>query len=91
MTDLPVDVWDRVMSVNARGVLRECRIARFSKSNFAASGKCAASLNCGIRAVRESVAIGCLWRSRFWPLIEGPTDQGCFIKITRKIRSSEVF
>jgi hypothetical protein len=27
------------MSVNARGVLRECRIARFSKSNFAASGQ----------------------------------------------------
>jgi hypothetical protein len=25
------------MSVKARGVLRECRIARFSKSNFAAS------------------------------------------------------
>jgi hypothetical protein len=50
------------MSVNAHGVLRECRIARFSKSNFAASGRRAASLNCGIWAVRmrcESVvAIG---------------------------------
>jgi hypothetical protein len=43
--------------------LRECRIARFSKSNFAASGKCAASLNCGIRAVRTALRVRRDWLS----------------------------
>jgi hypothetical protein len=83
------------MSVKERGVLRECRIARFSKSNFAASGQARrldelrypGGSNCAASPSR----LGCLWRSRFWPLIEGPTDQGCLIKITRKIRRSEVF
>jgi hypothetical protein len=51
------------MSVNARGVLRERRIARFSKSNFAASGKRAASLNCGIRAVRTALRVRRDWLS----------------------------
>jgi hypothetical protein len=35
--------------------------------------------------------LDCLWRSRFWPLITGPTDQGLSYKDPLKIRSSEVF
>jgi hypothetical protein len=59
------------MSVNAHGVLRECRIARFSKSNFAASGRRAASLNCGIWAVRTALRV----RRRDWAVF-GDRDFG---------------
>jgi hypothetical protein len=83
------------MPVNAHGVLRECRIARFSKSNFAASGQARrlAELRYlgGSNCAASPSRLGCLWRSRFWPLIKGPTDQGLSYKDPQKIRSSEVF
>jgi hypothetical protein len=83
------------MSINAHGVLRECRIARFSKSNFAASGQARrlAELRYlgGSNCAASPSRLDCLWRSRFWPLITGPTDQGLSYKDPQKIRSSEVF